>query len=112
MATQVVLINAYGIIFPVALSISVAANVRVGNLLGAGEASFARRAAVAALQLSATAGAVTGLSSLLGRDLWPRVYAPPPQIMQSVKAATPIFAFVQVHMHTIWSQFISRYTQE
>lgn len=90
------LLSAYGIVFTAALSISIGANIRVGNLLGAGDPIAARKAAVAALRLALSSAMLVGLGLGLGRRLWPRVYGVSDSMMELVSHLAPVYAAVQV----------------
>lgn len=96
------LLSAYGIVFTAALSISIAANVRVGNLLGSGDAIGARKAAASALRLALCSASLVGLGLGLGRGLWPRFYGVSEDVMDMIVALAPVYATVQVRPARRW----------
>lgn len=96
LAAQGVLLSAYSIVFTAALSISIAATVRVGNLLGAGDAPGARRAAHSAFHLALGIALFFALGLYLGREIWPIPYRTIDAVTNKIICLAPIYAVVQV----------------
>lgn len=96
LATQVILLSAYSILFAAAFSISIGGNIRVGNLLGAGDSVGARKAAVCALRLALASATLIALGLGLGREFWPRLYGASDDVMRLVVQVAPVYAAAQV----------------
>ena len=98
LATQVILLSAYSILFTVAFSISIGANIRVGNLLGAGDSIGARKAAVCALRLALASATLIAVGLGLGREYWPRLYGASDGVMARIVQLAPLYAAAQVRI--------------
>ncbi|CAN0006816.1 unnamed protein product, partial [Laminaria digitata] len=96
LATQVILLSAYSILFAAAFSISTGANIRVGNLLGAGDATGARKAAVCALRLALASASLIAVGLGLGREYWPRLYGASDDVTGRIVQLAPIYATAQI----------------
>lgn len=96
LATQVALLSAYSMVFTAALSISIGSNVRVGNLLGAGDHVRARRAAGSTVRLALSSALFLALALGLGRNIWPRLYGISADGMKRIVELAPVYATVQV----------------
>ena len=95
-AAHMVALNLASLSFMVPLGVSMAATTRVGNLLGAGEADRAQRAAWTAMATGATCMAVSGMTFLLARTTIPRIYSSDPEVLAAAAAILPIAAAFQV----------------
>lgn len=97
LATQIMILSAYAIFgFQFALSISIGANIRVGNLLGEGNADGAQQASRCGLTLAVVAAALVALGLFLGRALWPRLYGVDGDVLDMIVDLTPVFVGAQV----------------
>lgn len=90
------LLSAYGIVFNAALSISISAHTRVGNLLGEGDAGGAQAAARAAQKLALASAVIVSAALWLGAGYWPRVYGVTPEVMGNIGRVAPLYALVVV----------------
>lgn len=95
-ATQVVLLNGYGVLFPLALSVSTAATIRVGTLLGARIPLLAQRAAYATLKLAVGLSCLVGTALGLGRGYWPLMFGVTQPVFDYINGIGPLFASVVV----------------
>ncbi len=82
--------------FQFALSISIGANIRIGILLGAGNADGARKASRCGVKLAVIAAALAALGLSLGRAQWPRLYGVPEGVLDMIVDLTPVFVVAQV----------------
>ncbi|MEZ5975603.1 MAG: MATE family efflux transporter [Planctomycetota bacterium] len=97
-SAHLVVLNMASITFMIPLGVSLAASTRVGNLIGEGELTRARRSARAAFVMGAAAMTVSGLVFYFGRNWLPRLYTAPDEVAVRVAAASilPIAAAFQV----------------
>ncbi|CAM9770731.1 unnamed protein product [Pylaiella littoralis] len=96
LATQIMILSAYGIAFQFALSIGIAVNIRVGNFLGAGDPTEARRAAVCGVRLALVAAALAVLGLGLGRSQWPRLYGVHGDVLDRIIHLAPVYVVAQM----------------
>ena len=96
MAAHQVAINIASLTFMVPLGVSQATAVRVGNAIGAGDGSGARRAASSGLILGAGFMVLTGLL-FIGAPIWlARAYTSVEDVMFLAATLIPIAGFFQV----------------
>lgn len=98
LATQIMILSAYGVVFQFSLSISIGANIRVGNHLGADNSEGARKAAWCGVRLAVAAAVVSGLGLGFGRGQWPRLYDVPKEVLDEIIDLTPIYVVAQVSL--------------
>ncbi|CAM9377744.1 unnamed protein product [Ectocarpus fasciculatus] len=96
LATQVMILSAYGIVFQFALSINIGSNIRVGTLLGAGDSEGARKAAWCGIRLALMASAAAVLGYWFGRAQWPLLYGVSEDVLDMIVDLTPIYVAGQV----------------
>jgi len=84
----------FSFMFP--LGISMAASVRVGNLIGAGDEEGARRAAMLSLLLGVGVMSLFGATFFLLRWQLPRVYGAEPEVVRLCAQILPIAAAFQM----------------
>lgn len=89
LAAQNVGLQAAPLAFMVALGVSVAANVRVGNLLGAGRADDARHAAAVALAVGGCIAVVLAAALLLLRNSISKVFSTDSAVIELASAILP-----------------------
>jgi MATE family multidrug resistance protein len=95
-AAHTIALNLASLSFMLPLGISQGAVTRVGNLLGAGRAEDAARAAWVAIAFGATVMGACGLGFLLGRAALPRLYTIDPTVIALAASVLPIAAAFQV----------------
>lgn len=96
LAAYTVVINVASVSFMIPLGISMAAVVRVGNLVGAGRPREAQRAAWVALALGAGVMGAAALVFVLGRESIPALYGVDPGVQALATATLPVAAAFQV----------------
>ncbi|HVS02329.1 MAG TPA: MATE family efflux transporter [Thermoanaerobaculia bacterium] len=96
LAAHTVALTLASVTFMVPLGVSLAAVVRVGNLMGAREHRDAQRAAWVAVGLGAVVMAGSALLFVLGRNLLPRAFTPDPEVIAAAAVILPIAAAFQV----------------
>jgi len=84
------------IAFTLPLGVSLAAVVRVGNLIGAGTRREARRAAWVALAAGVGIMSLTALGFWLGRFTLPRLFTADPRVIAAAAAILPVAAAFQI----------------
>ncbi len=96
LAAHTIVLNLAALSFMVPLGISMAASVRVGNLVGAGNASGARTSALVALWL--TAAVMLGAAGIFffGRHGLPLAYGAAPLVREVAASILPIAAAFQL----------------
>ena len=91
------ILSAYAILgFQFALSISIGANIRVGQLLGAKNHEGAGKAARCGVRLAMITAVLAALGLALGRHQWPRIYGAPEDVLNMIVDLTPVFVVAQV----------------
>ncbi|KAK4534098.1 hypothetical protein CDCA_CDCA01G0123 [Cyanidium caldarium] len=95
-AAQSVLMNAVYFCFMLPLSIHIGASIRVGNLVGAGQAVAARHAAHTALAFAAVTGIALALLLYGGRGWWPLFFTNNADIAQRVSATAGYVALFEL----------------
>lgn len=96
LAAYTVVINVASVSFMVPLGISMAAVVRVGNLVGAGRPREAQRAAWVAMALGAAVMGASALAIIAGRDAIPALYGVEPAVQALAVATMPSAAAFQI----------------
>jgi len=95
-AAHTIALNLASLSFMLPLGISQGAVTRVGNLLGAGRAEAAERAAWVAIAFGAAVMGACGVGFLLGREALPRLYTGDPTVIALAASILPIAAAFQV----------------
>lgn len=90
------ILSAYAIVFQFSLSIGIGTNIRVGNLLGAGDVEGARKAAWCGVRLALLAAATAALGLGIGRGQWPRLYGVSEEVLDRIVGLTPVYVVAQV----------------
>lgn len=98
LATQIMILSAYGIVFQFSLSIGIGAGVRVGNHLGAGKPEGARKAAWCGVKMAFVAATTAALGLGFGRGQWPRLYDVSEEVLEKIIDLTPIYVGAQVNL--------------
>ncbi|CAM9113335.1 unnamed protein product [Ectocarpus sp. 12 AP-2014] len=96
LATQVLILSAYNIVFQFALSINIGSSIRVGTLLGAGDSEGARKAAWCGVRLGLMAAAASALGYGFGRAQWPLLYGVSEDVLGMIVDLTPIYVAGQM----------------
>jgi MATE family multidrug resistance protein len=96
LAAHTIVLNLAALSFMVPLGISMAASVRVGNLIGAGNRDGARTSALVALGLTAVLMLVAGGVFFLGRHGLPLAYGAAPVVCEVAARILPIAAAFQL----------------
>ena len=96
LAAHAIVFNLASFSFMFPLGISTAASVRVGNLIGAGDAEGARRAAMLSLVLGAGVMSLFGAAFFLLRWQLPLVYGAEPEVVRLCAKILPIAAAFQM----------------
>jgi MATE family multidrug resistance protein len=96
LAAHAIVLNLATLSFTFPLGISVAAAVRVGNLIGAGDALGARRAAALSLLLGVGVMALFAAAFFLLRWELPRLYGAEPEVVRLCARVLPIAAAFQL----------------
>ncbi|CAM9871755.1 unnamed protein product [Scytosiphon promiscuus] len=96
LATQVMVLSAYGIVFQFSLAINTGVSNRVGNLLGSGDHNGARKSAWCGVRMAVAAAAISALGLGLGRSEWPRLYGAPDDVLDMIVSITPIYLTAQM----------------
>ncbi|CAN6302702.1 unnamed protein product [Urochloa humidicola] len=95
-AVVAITLNLDYLLFAAMLSLAVSASVRVSNLLGAGDAALARRAARVSLAGGALAGVAGGLIMLAARRPWARLYTRSPEVRDGAARAMELMAVLEL----------------
>ncbi|CAN6280492.1 unnamed protein product [Urochloa humidicola] len=95
-AVVAITLNLDYLLFAAMLSLAVSASVRVSNLLGAGDAVVARRAARVSLAGGALAGVAGGLIMLAARRPWARLYTRSPEVREGAARAMKLMALLEL----------------
>lgn len=96
LAAHVVALNLASLSFMVPLGLSQGASTRVGNLVGAGQATAARRSATLALGLGAGVMVVSAVAFVVLRWELPRLYSGDPEVIALAAGILPIAAAFQL----------------
>jgi MATE family multidrug resistance protein len=96
LAAHTIVLNMAALSFMIPLGISLAAVVRVGNLIGAGRPADAQRAAEVALSLGAGVMTASAVLFLVFRHGLPRLYTPDASVGALATSILPIAAAFQV----------------
>ncbi len=96
LAGHVVVLNLASLVFMLPLGISIAAAVRVGNLIGAGQPQRAQRAAWVALAVSGAVATGLAVVFVAGRFVLPRVFTPDAEVLGIAAGLLPIAAAFQL----------------
>jgi MATE family multidrug resistance protein len=96
LAAHAIVLNLATLSFTFPLGISVAAAVRVGNLIGAGDAPGARRAAALSLLLGVSVMAFFAAAFFVLRWELPRLYGAEPEVVRLAARVLPIAAAFQL----------------
>lgn len=96
LATQGILLSAYGLVFSAALAISIGANNRVGNRLGELKPDSAREAAWCAIRLAIGTALVLGGGLGLGARLWPQFFSVSKSVNEKIFRLAPWYTVIQV----------------
>jgi multidrug resistance protein, MATE family len=96
LAAHTIVLNLAALSFMVPLGISMAASVRVGNLIGSGNAHGARTSALVALGLTALLMLVAAAVFFLGRRALPLAYGAAPLVCDVAARILPIAAAFQL----------------
>jgi len=84
------------LVFMVPLGISIGSSVRVGNLIGAGDAAGAQRTAYVALALGGVFMALVSVAFIAGRNVLPLAFTGEPKLIASAALLFPIAAAFQI----------------
>ncbi len=96
LAAHTIALNMASLSFMMPLGISQGAATRVGNLIGAGDAAGAQRAAWVSVALGAGVMAVAAAAFVTLRHWLPRIYTPEVDVVAACAAILPIAAAFQV----------------
>ncbi|GAA6030860.1 hypothetical protein JCM8097_008911 [Rhodosporidiobolus ruineniae] len=96
LAAQSVLLTSASFFYQFAYAISVAAAVRVGNLLGAHKPHLARVASQVVIAAAIVISAVNSILLILLRNTWGRLFTSEPEIIDIVARVLPLLAAFQV----------------
>jgi MATE family multidrug resistance protein len=96
LAAHAIAMNMAGLVFMIPQGISQAATTRVGNLIGAGRALDAQRAAWVAMAMGAGVMTISALAFVELRHLLPRVYTSDAGVIVACAGILPIAAAFQV----------------
>ncbi|GAA6009666.1 hypothetical protein JCM10207_004147 [Rhodosporidiobolus poonsookiae] len=96
LAAQSVLLTSASFFYQVQYALSVAAAVRIGNLLGAYKPHLARVASRCTIVLAAAISAVNSLLLILLRNVWGRLFSSEPEIIAMVARVLPLVAAFQL----------------
>jgi len=96
LAAHTVALTIASLTFMLPLGVSIAACVRVGNLIGAGKPRDAQRASWVAFALGAGVMAITAVVFLVGRFRLPRLFSADPEVVLAASVVLPIAAAFQV----------------
>jgi len=84
------------LVFMVPLGISIGSSVRVGNLIGAGDAKGAQRTAYVALLIGGLFMGLISLVFITGRNLLPQAFTSDPELIAMAAVLFPIAAAFQI----------------
>lgn len=93
LAAQAIVINTLSLAFMLPLGLSVAASIRVGNFLGAGQAGDAKRSAAAVMSLTAASQTLVGVALFLGRRGIALAYTDEHEVVALVDSLLLVVAF-------------------
>lgn len=96
LAAHVIVINLAALAFMIPLGLSQGAATRVGNLVGAGHADQARRAASTALWLGAGVMVLSAIAFVTLQRWLPRLYTSDPEVIALAASILPIAAASQL----------------
>ncbi|KAF8528115.1 multidrug/Oligosaccharidyl-lipid/Polysaccharide flippase [Hysterangium stoloniferum] len=96
LASQSILLATEATSFQAPFSLSVVTSVRVGNLLGEGNAHGARIASSVSLVMASCMGAVLSAIFLVFRQKWAYLFNDDPKVVALVASVLPIVAFFQI----------------
>ncbi len=95
-AAHAILINVISLIYQLGLGLALAATVRVGNSIGAGDLVAARRAAGVAVSSTAVLMAALALGVVILRSVLPQLYTDDLAVAALAASAAPIAAATQL----------------
>lgn len=96
LATQSILLVSSSTTFQAPFALSVATAVRIGNLLGEGQARRAGVAAKTAVLMALIIGSVFSAMFLIFRNSWGLLFNSDPEVLKMVSAILPLVALFQV----------------
>ncbi|WFC99370.1 hypothetical protein MYAM1_002114 [Malassezia yamatoensis] len=96
LASQSVLLITSSVTFQLPYGAAVAASVRVGNMLGAGFLTEARRATYAALFMAFVIGMLNSSLVFVARHQWGYLFSSDPEVVRLVASILPILALFQL----------------
>ena len=96
LAAQAVVFQVISLVFMVPLGLSIAAALRMGNLIGAGDSLGAQRTAHVALGIGAVFMGSMSIVYLLGQDWLPRLFTDDPALLALAAGLFPIAAAFQI----------------
>jgi MATE family multidrug resistance protein len=103
-AQSILMVVSAAINFTISNGISIAVNIRVGTLLGSGDASAARRAAIAGIALGVVLNIVAGLAFTACRGGLGKMFLKDIEARAAFESATPVISFVymQAQLHLVF----------
>ncbi|KAK6534954.1 hypothetical protein TWF281_006254 [Arthrobotrys megalospora] len=96
LAAQAVVMTTDGVLNTIPFGIGVAASVRVGNLLGAGDARGASRAANVAAGLSICLGVIVSITLLAVKDFYAKIFNNDEEVIKLTSEVMPWVALFQI----------------
>ncbi|EGD78927.1 hypothetical protein PTSG_11799 [Salpingoeca rosetta] len=100
LAAQLIVLNLGAFAFMIPLGISIAANVRVGNLLGSNQPARARRAAIIALVMVACTATCTSVLMFSLRNVLPRAFTEDEEVVHMTSGVLIIVSLFTLFDHT------------